>query len=87
MPINERNLEAVIAAILAVNSYGLEKSYKLLPSLRKAGLTDPATVAKADDRNAKSAASTWCGLRSTRAPEKDRDRFSMLSEEDFKVSS
>ncbi len=46
--INERNLEAVIAAILAVNSYGLEKSYKLLPSLRKAGLTDPATVAKAD---------------------------------------
>ncbi len=48
MPLNERHLEAVIAATLAVNKYGLEKSYKLLPSLRKAGLTDPVTVAKAD---------------------------------------
>lgn len=48
VPLNERHLEAVIAATLAVNKYGLEKSYKLLPSLRKAGLTDPVMVAKAD---------------------------------------
>lgn len=48
MPIHQDHLEALITAVLAVNAYGLEKVYALLPTFRMAGLTDPADVANAD---------------------------------------
>lgn len=38
------HLEAIIASVLAVNAYGLEKAYALLPGFRKNGLTDPKAV-------------------------------------------
>ena len=41
-------VEAVIAAALAVQNYRVEKAWKLLPGLRAAGLTDPASVAVDD---------------------------------------
>lgn len=41
------HLESIMASVLAVNAYGLEKAYALLPAFRKAGLTDPKWVAKA----------------------------------------
>ena len=47
MPLFQGHLEAIIAAVLAVNAYGLGKSYALLPAFRKAGLTDPKRVVKA----------------------------------------
>lgn len=47
MPLHQDHIEALIASVLAVNAYGLEKSYALLPAFRKAGLTDPKWVGKA----------------------------------------
>ena len=46
MSIPVDHLEALIVSILAVNSYGLEKAYSLLPALRKSGLTDSSRVPK-----------------------------------------
>ena len=48
MKLKTESLEAILVAILAVNSYGLEKAYALLPQLREAGLTNPESVANAD---------------------------------------
>ena len=48
MTIEQNHLEAIIASMLAVNAYGLERSYALLPGFRTAGLTDPVTIARED---------------------------------------
>lgn len=48
MSLTAESLEAILVAMLAVNSYGLEKAYALLPQLREAGLTDPENVANSD---------------------------------------
>jgi endonuclease III-like uncharacterized protein len=48
MSLIQEHIEAIIVSLLAVNSYGVEKSYALLPNLRNMGLTDPTQVAKAD---------------------------------------
>lgn len=48
MALSDQSLEAIVAAVLAVNNYGLEKAYGLLPALRKAGLTRPAKVVDED---------------------------------------
>ena len=48
MRLSTNYLEAIIASVLSVNSYGLEKAIGLLPALRKTGLTDPLTVTKAN---------------------------------------
>ena len=45
---SDRSLEAVVAAVLAVNRYPLEKAWELLPPLRKAGLTRPEKVIGTD---------------------------------------
>lgn len=41
-------VEALVASVLAVNSYSLEKAWALVQRLREAGLTDPAQVATLD---------------------------------------
>lgn len=38
--------EDLVVAILAVNQYSLEKTYLLLPGLRKAGLTDAGNLSR-----------------------------------------
>jgi hypothetical protein len=48
MLLQQAHLEALIVSVLAVNAYGLEKAYALLPAFRKSGLTDPRKVAMAD---------------------------------------
>lgn len=48
MNCTQENLEAILASVLAVNGYGVEKSYALLPEMRRSGLTDPAKISKAD---------------------------------------
>lgn len=48
MLLAQDHLEAIIASVLAVNVYGLEKAYALLPEFRKCGLTDPLKVVQAD---------------------------------------
>ena len=48
MALSNESLDAIVAAVLAVNNYGLEKAYGLLPALRKAGLTRPAKVVNED---------------------------------------
>lgn len=47
MSLHQDHLEAIIASVLAVNAYGLEKAYALLSAFRKAGLTDSKGVANA----------------------------------------
>ncbi|MCA9527524.1 MAG: hypothetical protein KC549_14640 [Myxococcales bacterium] len=39
----QENLDDLVAAVLAVNSYSIEKAWALLPKLREAGLTTPVT--------------------------------------------
>jgi hypothetical protein len=41
-------VESLLAALLAVNRYPLEKAWKLLPHLREEGLTSPVSVAAED---------------------------------------
>jgi len=41
-------VECLLMAILAVNSYPLEKVWTLLPRMRELGLTAPARVAAMD---------------------------------------
>ncbi len=48
MSLKQEHLEAIVVSVLAVNRYPLEKSYSLLPNLRKLGLTDPTKVANAN---------------------------------------
>lgn len=48
MALAEAQTECLLMAILAVNSYPLEKAYQLLPRLRGLGLTDPARVVDMD---------------------------------------
>jgi hypothetical protein len=48
MKVTADELEAVAVAVLAVNNYRIEKAWDLLPKLREAGLTTPASVAPAD---------------------------------------
>jgi len=48
MPLPDKQIEAIVASVLAVNQYPLEKVWDQLPALREAGLTDPARVAAAD---------------------------------------
>lgn len=48
MPLSDNSLEAIVAALLAVNRFGLEKAYSLLPALREAGLTRPGKVVNED---------------------------------------
>ena len=40
--------EELIVSILAVNNRSLEKTYALLPLLRKAGIVDPANLTRWD---------------------------------------
>jgi hypothetical protein len=42
------SVECLLMAILAVNSYSLDKAWKLLPRMRELGLTDPARVVAMD---------------------------------------
>ncbi|MBI1752873.1 MAG: hypothetical protein HY014_02055 [Acidobacteria bacterium] len=46
MNITQNQLDAIVASVLAVNKYGIEKAYAILPALRKAGLLDCESVAK-----------------------------------------
>ena len=46
MNLSQENLDAILASVLAVNCYGLEKAYSLLPSFRKFGLTDPSKISR-----------------------------------------
>ena len=46
MSIPDDHIEAILASILAVNAYGLEKAYGLLPAFRAAGLTNPTIVVR-----------------------------------------
>ena len=48
MPLPDEQIEALVASILAVNSYGLDKAYAILPALREAGLTNPPQTAIKD---------------------------------------
>jgi hypothetical protein len=48
MSVHESDLEALVVPLLAVNRFGLEKVYALLPALRNGGLTSPNLVAKKD---------------------------------------
>lgn len=48
MALSNHSLDAIVAAVLAVNNYGLEKAFGLLPALRKASLTSPAKVVNED---------------------------------------
>lgn len=48
MKLSNNELEAVVAAILAVNRYPIEKAWDLLPKLREAGLTVPDMVVDED---------------------------------------
>jgi len=48
MRLCDQSLEAIIAAVLSVNNFGLEKAYGLLPALREAGLTRPDEVVSQD---------------------------------------
>lgn len=44
MGFSAAQIECLLMAILAVNSYSLEKAWKLLPRMRELGLTNPARV-------------------------------------------
>ena len=46
MKITQDQLDCIIAALLAVNAYGLDKTYALLPAFREAGLTNPQRLTK-----------------------------------------
>ena len=46
--LGQKRIDVLVAAILAVNSYPVEKVVALLPNLRKAGLTSPSEVARMD---------------------------------------
>ncbi len=48
MTLTNDHVEALVAAVLAVNNYRLEKVWAQLPGLRTGGLTDPKWVASAD---------------------------------------
>ena len=48
MSLSKESLRALVAAILAVNSYPIWRVQELLPSLEKAGLLDPEHVAMLD---------------------------------------
>ncbi len=48
MKLTTDHIEALVAAVLAVNNYRLEKVWAQLPGLQAAGLTDPEWVAAAD---------------------------------------
>ncbi len=48
MAVSPAQVECLLAALLAVNNFPLEKTWALLPRLRAAGLTDPARVAAMD---------------------------------------
>ena len=48
MPLHRGNLEAIVVSLLAVNSYGLERVYELLPEFRNNGLVDPAKISNAE---------------------------------------
>ncbi len=48
MKLATRTIESLVASVLSVNSYPLEKSWSLLPALGKSSLTDPDFVAGAD---------------------------------------
>jgi len=48
MGLSVSQVECLLMAILAVNSFSLEKAWKLLPRMRELGLTDPARVVAMD---------------------------------------
>ena len=48
MNLTKEHVEALVAAILAVNGYPVEKVWGQLPGLRSGRLTDPKWVASAD---------------------------------------
>jgi 3-methyladenine DNA glycosylase/8-oxoguanine DNA glycosylase len=48
MKLTTDQVEALVAAVLAVNNYRLEKVWAQLPGLRAGKLTDPQWVASAD---------------------------------------
>lgn len=48
MDLAQDDLEAIVVAVLAVNSFSLEQAHRLLPAFRLAGLLQPRKVADMD---------------------------------------
>ncbi len=48
MSLSQENLEAIVVSVLAVNSYGIERVYGLLPKFRENGLLNPTKISNAD---------------------------------------
>ena len=48
MKLQNPHIEAIVAALLAVNAWPLDKVFKAVPLMREAGLLDPAVVANGD---------------------------------------
>ena len=48
MTLLQEHLDCIVAAVLAVNNYGIERSFALLPAMRSVGLLESRVVVKMD---------------------------------------